>query len=341
MMLAQFGAQSQYRLKAARILLIGIGGLGAPCALYLAGAGVGTLGLVDADVVSLSNLHRQILYQTADCGLEKCAVAAKQLHALNPEVKIETHGLRLDSRNANEIIAQYDLVVDGTDSLESRYVISQACVELSKPHVFAGIFQHEGHLAVFDPSSSGCYRCLYPQPPLESEIPNCSVAGVLGPLAGVMGSLQALEAIKCVAVIDGAVRGKLFVINTLTLESQLLTLPRRPDCPHCGSTGTRKKQNYDSTTFIERFSEHKVKFGQSEAMEAVWLDVRTADEYELAHHAGALHLPLTELNEAAKQLDRDRTYVVYCATGRRSHQARQLLNALGLTHVMEGEPFLS
>ena len=240
--LASVGQEGQLRLKKSRVLVVGVGGLGSPCALYLAGAGVGKLGLVDPDLVSLSNLHRQILYRTNECREKKAIVAAKHLSALNPLIEIEPYTVRIDDRNANELIKDYDVIVDGTDSFKSRQIISRACVELKKPHVYAGIFQYEGQLALFDPETGPCYRCLFQNSPESSQVPNCSDAGVLGPLAGMMGSMQAFATLKYLLKVGSQVGSnrstgvtQLFVFDGLTFETRHLTVHKREECRGCGS----------------------------------------------------------------------------------------------------------
>ncbi|RME49447.1 MAG: molybdopterin-synthase adenylyltransferase MoeB [Chloroflexi bacterium] len=238
-LLSEVGEEGQIKLLDARVLLIGAGGLGSPAALYLASAGVGTIGIVDHDVVDLSNLHRQILHKNGDIGRPKTDSASDTLRGLNPDVHVVQHPVLLDSRNAFEIIEGYDLVLNGSDNFPTRYLINDACVLRGIPLVDASIFQFEGQLTVFDPRRGGpCYRCLFPDPPPPGEVPSCAEAGVLGVLPGVLGTLQALEAIKLILGVGEPMIGRLLLFDALETDFRVVRVPRNPGCPVCGEHPT-------------------------------------------------------------------------------------------------------
>jgi adenylyltransferase/sulfurtransferase len=234
LVMPEFGPEGQAKLKAARVLVVGAGGLGAPLSLYLTGAGVGTLGIVEADAVDLPNLHRQVLYTSASVGKPKLAEAGARLQALNPLVEIVPHGERLCARNALGLIRSYDVVADATDNFAARYLINDACVLAGKPDVHAAVFRFEGRLSVFDGRKGPCYRCLFPQPPAPGAVPDCATGGVLGALPGVMGSLQAVEVLKLILGAGEPAVGKLVVFDALAMEWQAIAVRKDPRCPLCG-----------------------------------------------------------------------------------------------------------
>ena len=236
--LPEIGLEGQQALLRARVLLIGAGGLGCPLAQYLAAAGVGTLGLVDFDRIDASNLHRQVLFGTADVGRLKTQVAAERVHAMNPDVRVQCHDLRLSSENALEIFGDYDVIVDGTDNFPTRYLSNDACVLLGKPNVHGSIFRFDGQATVFDARRGPCYRCLYPEPPPPGLAPSCAEAGVLGVLPGLVGSMECLEAIKLILGIGESLIGKLWAVDTLSNSFRTLKLRKDPDCPVCGERAT-------------------------------------------------------------------------------------------------------
>ena len=321
--LPEVGPDGQKRIAATRALIIGVGGLGAPCALYLAAAGIGALGLVDADVVALSNLQRQILYRTAEHGELKVHAAALHLEALNPEIEVITHPERLTAENAEMIAQSYDLLIDGTDNLESRRLISWISRRLGKPHVYAGIFRFEGHVAIFDGRQAPCYHCLFPELPAVGDIPNCGEAGVLGPLAGVVGSLQSLEVLKDVLGLSR--RGRLSVFDGLSLEMRTLGVSARPTCANCKGTFHPSADAAAELPFIRSLSEAPAS--------AVWLDVRSADEFAQTHLSQARHIELSQLPSALSDLPTGATYIVYCESGQRSLNAQKLMHARGFNSV--------
>jgi molybdopterin/thiamine biosynthesis adenylyltransferase len=247
LVMPEVGLDGQRRLKAARVLVVGVGGLGSPAAMYLAAAGVGTLGLVDFDAVELSNLHRQILHGTPDVGRPKLHSAVDRLSALNPEVVLEPHETVLTAENALDLVRAYDVVVDGTDNFATRYLVNDACVLARRPNVYGSIFRFEGQAAVFAAPGGPCYRCLHPQPPPPGLVPTCEEGGVLGVLPGVIGAIQATEAIKLVLGIGEPLVGRLLVYDALRMRVRDIRLPRDPDCPVCGEHPTiRELGDYEA-----------------------------------------------------------------------------------------------
>lgn len=314
------GLEGQERLARARVLIVGVGGLGSPSSLYLAAAGVGHLGLVDDDTVSLSNLQRQVLYSTDAVGRKKVDEAETRLRALNPSIKIEKHSTAITRANARDIFSNYDLILDGTDNFRSRYTISEACLAAGKPHVYAGIFRFEGQVAVFT-RETGCYRCLFPHEPGAGEIPNCSEAGVLGALPGIIGSTQALEALKFIL---GLGQPRLFIFDALSLDSRTMMVPKRADCEHCGTGANTTREDRSESLQLSR----------GETREgAIWIDVRTENEFAQGHHAQARNIPLQNLADELAQLPKTQTYVVYCASGQRSRSAQDLMLRQGFSDV--------
>lgn len=342
-MLPEIGVEGQRRLKAARVLCIGAGGLGSPAALYLAAAGVGTIGLVDFDRVELSNLHRQLLHSTADLGRLKTESASDRIAAANPEVTVRPHVCRFESSNALEILRDYDLVVDGSDNFPTRYLTNDAAVLSKKPNVYGSIFRFEGQATVFAPHLGGpCYRCLFPEPPPPESVPSCAEAGVLGVLPGIIGTLQAIEALKLILGIGETLRGRLLHCDALRMKFREFHLRRDPDCPLCGDAPQiTALMDYDD--FCSGKSE------AAAAMEEVnvatlrermaagdgWtlLDVREPFEVEIAQIAGATFLPLGQLPARLDELDRKKEIFCLCHSGVRSGRAAQLLRAAGFSRV--------
>src|SRR6266478_5305886 len=341
LMMPEVTPDGQRRLKAARVLCIGAGGLGSPAALYLAAAGVGTLGIVDFDDVDLSNLQRQILHGTSDIGRSKLDSARDRLRDVNPEIKIELHKCRFSSENATELVAQYDLIVDGSDNFPTRYLSNDVCVFARKPNVYGSVFRFEGQTTVFAPHLGGpCYRCLFPEPPPPDSVPNCAEAGVLGVLPGIIGMLQAIEAIKLIVGIGEPLVGRLLHFDALKIKFRELNLRRDPECPVCGENptifspidyeqfcGARDEETVPAISV----NELKRKMDAREAIELV--DVREPFEYEIARIDGAKLIPLGEIPERADELDREQTLIVHCHSGRRSAQAVQLLKQRGFANV--------
>jgi sulfur-carrier protein adenylyltransferase/sulfurtransferase len=341
LLMPEVTSEGQKRLKAARILSIGAGGLGSPAALYLAAAGVGTIGIVDFDDVDLSNLQRQILHGTKDIGRRKLESAQDRLRDINPEIEIELHDCRFTSENASQLVAKYDIVVDGSDNFPTRYLSNDVCVFAGKPNVYGSVFRFEGQTTVFAPHLGGpCYRCLFPEPPPPDSVPNCAQAGVLGVLPGIIGMLQAIETIKLIVGIGEPLVGRLLHFDALKVKFRELNLRRDPECPVCGENPTIFSPiDYDqfcgarSEDEIPTMSaqELKRKIDAGEPFELI--DVREAFEYEIARIDGAKLIPLGEIAERVDELQRERPIVVHCHSGRRSAEAVRLLQQRGFANV--------
>jgi adenylyltransferase/sulfurtransferase len=341
LLLPEVGVEGQRRLKAARVLLIGAGGLGSPAALYLAAAGIGTLGLVEFDAVDLTNLQRQILHGTSQVGKPKLASAESRLHDLNPHVRVEPFAERLTSANALDVLRQFDIVVDGSDNFPTRYLVNDACVLLNRPLVYGSIFRFEGQVSVFDVDRGPCYRCLYSEPPPPGLVPSCAEGGVLGVLPGVIGSLQALEAIKLVLGAGEPLIGRLLLFDALRLRFRELQLRKDPDCPLCGT-----KRSITSLADYEAFcgigapthtgpemSVRELREALDQARPMTLLDVREPHEYEIVHLPGARLIPLRELPARLGELDSHADLVAFCHHGMRSLQAVELLRGAGFSHA--------
>ena len=333
-MLPEIGVKGQNQIKNARILLVGAGGLGSPLALYLIAAGIGKLGLVDHDVVDLSNLQRQVLYSTEDIGQPKVACAKKRLEALNPEAMITTYQTRLTEQNALDIIRDYDLVIDGTYNFETRYLVNDACVFLKKPNIYASIFRFEGQATVFGMDNGPCYRCLYPEPPPAGLVPSCSDAGVLGILPGLMACIQGTEAIKLITGAGESLSGRLLVYDALTMNFQELSLEKNPDCAICGSNPSITELKSISYSCSVNSTEDRVPVPEisvenlAQMMQTrnyLLVDIREANEREICHIDGSLHHPFRSLKQTIEQLDRDKQIVVYCKAGVLSKMAARIL----------------
>ena len=340
--LPDVGRDGQERLKAARVLVIGAGGLGSPAALYLAAAGVGTLGLVDADRVDTSNLQRQILHGTADVGASKVESGGARIGDLNPFVRVEPHPVRLEAANAADVLGGYDVIVDGSDNFPTRYLVNDTCVWLGKPLVYGSIFRFEGQASVFAAPRGPCYRCLYAEPPPPELVPNCAEGGVLGVLPGIIGSIQALEAIKLVLGIGTSLLGRLLVFDALTLSFRELRLRRDPDCPVCGEHPTITEP-IDYEAFCGLGTAAAPPGGEitpaalaaelAAGTRPALLDVREPWEWEIARIDGSRLLPLGDLSAWLGQLDTRAPIVTICHHGLRSAQARDLLAAAGFSGV--------
>ena len=342
LVLPDVGPEGQRKLKAARVLLVGAGGLGSPAALYLAAAGIGTLGLVDFDVVDVSNLQRQVLHGTSDVGRSKLDSARERIHDVNPNVSVDTYELRLTSANALDILRDYDIIVDGTDNFATRYLTNDACVLLGKPNVYGSIFRFEGQASVFATERGPCYRCLYPEPPPPGAVPSCAEGGVLGVLPGIVGTIQATEALKLVLGIGEPLIGRLLLIDALGSRFRAVTLERDPRCPACGTREIRELIDYDEfcgagtgapTSSVGEMTPRELaeRLARGDAIDVI--DVREPYEWEIARIPGARLVPLGSLAQAAPSLDRARDIVLHCHHGIRSAQAAALLRAAGLTRV--------
>jgi len=335
----EVGIDGQRRLKAAHVLCIGAGGLGSPAALYLAAAGVGTIGIVDFDDVDLSNLQRQILHGTKDIGRSKLKSAQDRLRDANPNIEVELHECRFSSENACELVARYDLVVDGSDNFPTRYLSNDVCVFARRPNIYGSIFRFDGQSTVFAPHLGGpCYRCLFPEPPAPGTIPNCAEAGVLGVLPGIIGMVQAIEAIKLILGVGEPLIGRLLHFEALKMKFRELKLRRDPQCPVCGDAPTITapidyEQFCGIAADVPAISVHDLK-RKRDVREAIQLiDVREPFEFEIARIDGAKLIPLGQLANRLHELKRNGQTVVHCHTGMRSAQAVQMLRQTGFTNV--------
>lgn len=339
--LAEVGADGQTRLAAARVLLVGAGGLGSPVALYLGAAGVGTLGIVDDDAVDLTNLQRQVLHGTPAVGQPKVDSAVARLQDLNPHVRLEPHRIRLTSANAVGLFRQYDLVVDGSDNFPTRYLVNDAAILAGRPYVYGSIFRFEGQVAVFAAPGGPCYRCLYAEPPAPELIPSCAEAGVLGVLPGIIGSVQALEAIKLLLGIGTPLVGRLALFDGLGLRWREITVRRDPACPACGDhPSINAPIDYeafcgmrDDTTDSPEMLPSELQALLAAGMPITLLDVREPWEWEIAHIPGSQLIPLGWLPARVAEVPRDRPVVTVCHAGMRSLAARAMLLQAGHASV--------
>jgi Dinucleotide-utilizing enzymes involved in molybdopterin and thiamine biosynthesis family 2 len=337
--------EGQRKLKQGSVLLIGTGGLGSPLALYLAAAGVGHIGLVDFDIVDESNLQRQIIHGTSTLGIRKTESAKMRLRDLNPHIDIATYDVQITSDNAFDLIRPYDVIVDGTDNFPTRYLTNDACVMLGKPNVYGSIFRFEGQATVFSPKHGGpCYRCLYPEPPPPGLVPSCAEGGVLGVLPGVIGTIQATEAIKLLSGIGEPLIGRLLLYDALAMRFRELKLRRNPDCPVCGDHPTVTElidyQQFCGISPEEAHRDATIEITPAEV--ADWLhsdnppfllDVREPNEWEICHIPGAVRISVNELAERMNELDSAVEMVVYCRSGVRSARAVELLRQAGFRKV--------
>jgi sulfur-carrier protein adenylyltransferase/sulfurtransferase len=337
LIMPEVGLEGQKALKAASVLIIGAGGLGTPSATYLAAAGVGRIGIVDFDTIERSNLHRQVLYSEKDVGRSKADVAKERLLQINPNVSIELHKVRLDSSNALEILKDYDIILDGTDNFATRYLVNDACVLLGKPNVYASIFRFEGQASVFATSKIACYRCLYPSPPPPQLIPSCAEGGVLGVLPGIMGSIQAAEAIDLIIGKGTSLANRLLLFNALDMKFKELKLRKNPDCVICGPYPTITKLiDYEAFCGVAEelspdmeVTARQLKDWMDQKKDIVVVDVREPWEYEINHIEGSRLIPLAQLPERMNELSTADQIVVQCQAGTRSAQATRFLNSMG------------
>jgi adenylyltransferase/sulfurtransferase len=344
LIMPEVGMAGQQRLKAARVLCIGAGGLGSPLALYLAAAGVGTLGLVDFDVVDFTNLQRQIIHATDDVGRPKLDSAAEKLTAINPAISIQKFETRLSSANALDIIRGFDIVADGTDNFPTRYLVNDACVLSGKPNVYASIFRFEGQASVFATQNGPCYRCLYPEPPPPGLVPSCAEGGVLGILPGLLGVIQATEVIKLILGSGNPLIGRLLLVDALGMRFKELHLRKNPECPVCGANPTvRELIDYNQfcgirgeeapvTTAVPEIRPEELKARLDAGDDVFILDVREPHEYQICNLGGHL-IPLGELPARMSELDSSREIVAHCRSGVRSAKAVTLLRQAGFGKV--------
>jgi molybdopterin/thiamine biosynthesis adenylyltransferase/rhodanese-related sulfurtransferase/molybdopterin converting factor small subunit len=344
LIMPEVGMTGQKKLKAASILTIGAGGLGSPLGMYLAAAGVGKLGIVDFDVVDETNLQRQLLHGTSDIGRSKLESAKEKIKEINPNVKVETYETMLNSENALEILKDYDLVVDGTDNFPTRYLVNDACVLLGKPYVYGSIFRFEGQVTVFDAKNGPCYRCLYPTPPPPGLVLSCAEGGVLGVLPGIIGSLQALEAIKLIIGSGDSLTGRLILFDALKFKTRELKLHKNPDCPVCGENPTIHElidyQQFCGISYedgrdinVDRISVEELKKKIDNEEDIFLLDVRGLHEYEINNINNGYLIPLSDLPNRVNELDSSREIVAYCKVGGRSARAVDFLRTAGFKKV--------
>ena len=344
LILPEVALEGQQRLKASRVLLIGAGGLGSPLALYLAAAGVGTIGLVDFDVVDVTNLQRQIVHGSKDVGRPKLESARDRLKDMNPHVHVEGYETRLTSENALEIVRDYDIVIDGTDNFATRYLTNDACVILGKPNVYGSIYRFEGQSSVFATEEGPCYRCLYPEPPPPGLVPSCAEGGVLGVLPGLVGTIQATEGIKLLLGIGEPLIGRLLLIDALSMQFRTMRLRKNPNCPACGTREIRELIDYDQFCGIGGDPEQdphgipeitpaELAAKQQRRDDFDLIDVREPHEWAIAKIPGARLVPLGSFTESLSSFDSARDIVVTCKMGGRSAKAVRQLQAAGFKKV--------
>ncbi len=347
LILPEVTLEGQKKLRAAKILLIGSGGLGSPLALYLAAAGVGTIGLVDFDVVDYTNLQRQILHGTDDVGRPKVVSARESIRDINPFVKVVTYDTEFTSQNAMEIAKDYDILIDGTDNFPTRYLTNDVSVLLGKPNVYGSIFRFEGQASVFWAEHGPCYRCLYPEPPPPGLVPSCAEGGVLGVLPGIVGCMQAIEGIKLILGIGTPLIGRLVLFNALKMQFRELKLRKDPNCPICGNNPTiHELIDYEQFCGIRGEETEAVPVAPSEEITVVELkkrldngeqltivDVREPFEYAIAHIPGTLLIPLGQVAERARELNPDEEIILHCKVGKRSAEALGILKAKGFKNL--------
>jgi len=345
LIMPEVGMEGQLKLKQARVLLIGTGGLGAPLGLYLAAAGVGQIGLVDFDVVDFTNLQRQVLFGSSDVGRPKITAAADRLRNLNPAIRIDPIETRLSSENALELFRDYDIIVDGTDNFPTRYLVNDACVLLGKPNVYGSIFRFEGQITVFGYPEGPCYRCLYPEPPPPGLVPSCAEGGVLGVLPGIVGTIQAAETLKLIIGKGQPLIGRLLLFDALAMKFRELKLRKNPDCPVCGThrtvtklidyaefCGIRGEEAPSTVTNIPEITPTELKSRLDRGDDLYILDVREPHEYQICNLDGHL-IPLGELPRRVHELDSSREIVAHCRSGKRSADAVQFLQKAGFRKI--------
>jgi sulfur-carrier protein adenylyltransferase/sulfurtransferase len=345
LIMPEVGMEGQQKLKAAKVLCIGAGGLGSPLALYLTAAGVGTLGIVDFDVVDYTNLQRQIIHTTADVGRKKLDSAADKLKAINPYINLRTFDTRLSSANALELFREFDIIADGTDNFPTRYLVNDACVLTGKPNVYGSIFRFEGQASVFATEDGPCYRCLYPEPPPPGLVPSCAEGGVLGILPGLVGVIQATETIKLILGAGDPLIGRLLLVDALGMKFRELKLRKSPDCPACGKNptvtalidynefcGMRGEEETSVTTDVPAITVEELKQQLDAKKDLFILDVREPHEYQICNLNGYL-IPLGDLPKRVHELDSSREIVAHCRSGVRSGKAVTFLRQAGFKKV--------
>lgn len=344
LIMPEVGMEGQQKLKAARVLCVGAGGLGSPLALYLAAAGVGTLGIVDFDVVDYTNLQRQIIHSTADVGRKKLDSAGEKLNAINPFLNIRKFETKLSSENALELFRDFDIIADGTDNFPTRYLVNDACVLTGKPNVYGSIFRFEGQASVFATEEGPCYRCLYPEPPPPGLVPSCAEGGVLGILPGLVGIIQATEVIKMILGKGEPLIGRLLLVDALAMKFRELKLRKNPDCPACGKNPTVTKlidynefcgirgEEKPVETTVPEIQVEELKRRLDAGDDIFVLDVREPHEYQICNINGHL-IPLGDLAKRVNELDSSREIVAHCRSGVRSAKAVNFLRQAGFKKV--------
>ncbi len=338
LVIPEVGMEGQLKLKNAKVLIVGAGGLGSPLGLYLAAAGIGEIGIADFDTISYSNLQRQVIFNTDDLNKSKAETAKEKLNKINPETEIQVYDYKITKENVLDIIKDYDIVADGSDNFTTRYLINDACVLLGKPDVYASILRFEGQVSVFDSRVGPCYRCLYPEPPAAGEIPSCEEGGVLGVLPGIIGSIQANEVIKYIIGIGKLLTGRLLILDALKMKFRELKIEKNPDCPvcsenplitelidydlFCGNNKINKKKMNEHSEFEITVEELKAKMDKGEKF--FLLDVREPFETEIASIGGTL-IPLNSLPEHIDEIPKGQEIIVYCRSGHRSNHAMEFL----------------
>jgi sulfur-carrier protein adenylyltransferase/sulfurtransferase len=341
LIMPEVGIDGQSKLKKAKVLLIGTGGLGAPLGLYLAAAGVGKLGLVDFDVVDFTNLQRQVTFGTSDVGKPKSEAARARLSNLNPDIEVQSFETKLTSENALDLFKDFDIIVDGTDNFPTRYLVNDACILLGKPNVYGSIFRFEGQITIFGMPDGPCYRCLYPEPPPPGLVPSCAEGGVLGVLPGIVGSIQAMETIKLILGSGRNLMGRLLLFDALEMEFREFKLRKNPNCPMCGEhrtidklidyyefCGVRGEEAPVLNLKVPEITPRDLKARQDRGDDLFILDVREPHEYQICNLHGHL-IPLGELSRRVHELDSSQEIVVYCRSGRRSAEAVDFLTKAG------------
>ena len=346
LILPEVGMDGQLKLLSAKVLCIGAGGLGSPLTLYLAAAGVGRLGIVDFDVVDFTNLQRQVIHRTADVGKPKLASAQAAIHGINPNVEVVGYETRLTSQNALHLFEGYDIIVDGTDNFPTRYLVNDACVLLGKPNVYGSIFRFEGQASVFYARKGPCYRCLYPEPPPPGLVPSCAEGGVLGVLPGIVGCIQAMEAIKLIVARGQPLIGRLVLFDALSMKFRELKLRKDPECPVCGThptitrlidyeqfCGIRGEEHPAVMTGIPEITPREVKKMMDAKQPFVLIDVREPHEFQICRIPGSTLIPLGEVPKRMHELDSAQEIVVHCRSGQRSARAVELLIKAGFHKI--------
>src|ERR1700723_2835728 len=346
LIMPEVGMEGQLKLKQAKVLCVGTGGLGAPLGLYLAAAGVGRIGLVDFDTVDSTNLQRQILFGTKDVGRPKIAAASDRLRDLNPDIQIDTFETHLSSENALDILKDYDFIVDGTDNFPTRYLVNDASVLLGKPNIYGSIFRFEGQVTVFGYPDGPCYRCLYPEPPPPGLVPSCAEGGVLGVLPGIIGSLQAMETIKLILGRGDSLEGRLVLFDALAMKFRELKLRKNAGCPMCGTNrtihklidynefcGIRGEEEPESNLHVPEITPRELKQRLDRGDDLFILDVREPPEYQICNLNGHL-IPLGELPRRVHELDSSREIVAHCRSGKRSSEAGDFLRKPGFKKIL-------